>query len=488
MRQRHGPWLRHERQVRGWNVPEMARQLREAATSAGDKLPDKDCVLVMIHRWENNRSGISERYRLHYCHAFDIPIDQFGGHLAATDAGHGPGQPPDTEPAVADTGTASAAVHPVSPCLHPIGSGRCCRGDDECPVDCAGDSIGQQFLAAARESGDHASRAEQRGIGQVTLDRFGAMAARLSRDSAAGEPIALFFRMCRARDQMHAAACVRSWPADRDALYVLLGWVNSLMATATWHAGNPAAAEELALAGLTYAAVTGHPDLTARLWLDLAVIAHWSGSFRACLDRATTGLAQEPAGPVAARLHLISARAAAGLGDIEAARHAIKDADQARDRVSAGYMAEISGQAGFFSPASCHYYTGAALSEIPAADREAITELERAIELYTAATEPGRAHEHDEMTARADLATVLLRVGDLDAAQVAAGPVLALPCSRRVSSLAGSFVRVQAELAGPRYQNSAQARDFTAQIDLFRADTIATHLGDTPDHARFGQR
>lgn len=60
----------------------MRRKLREAAKTAGDTLPDNDCLTVMIHRWENGRSGISERYRLHYCDAFQIPLDRFGDPAA----------------------------------------------------------------------------------------------------------------------------------------------------------------------------------------------------------------------------------------------------------------------------------------------------------------------------------------------------------------------------------------------------------------------
>jgi hypothetical protein len=74
----HGEWLRQQRQARGWNVPKMGRKLREAAESVGDTLPAKDGLTVMINRWEDNRSGISERYRLHYCRAFQIPAETYG--------------------------------------------------------------------------------------------------------------------------------------------------------------------------------------------------------------------------------------------------------------------------------------------------------------------------------------------------------------------------------------------------------------------------
>lgn len=78
MSEAHGKWLRQQRQACGWNVPKMGRKLREAAEAMGDILPGKDGLAVMVHRWEDDRSGISERYRLHYCRAFQIPADSYG--------------------------------------------------------------------------------------------------------------------------------------------------------------------------------------------------------------------------------------------------------------------------------------------------------------------------------------------------------------------------------------------------------------------------
>lgn len=75
----YGEWLRIQRQARDWSVQQMGQKLREAASQAGDELPHKDTLTVMIHRWENNRSGIGERYRIRYCNAFGVPLDRFGG-------------------------------------------------------------------------------------------------------------------------------------------------------------------------------------------------------------------------------------------------------------------------------------------------------------------------------------------------------------------------------------------------------------------------
>jgi hypothetical protein len=85
-----GQWLREQRQARGWNIPEMCRQLRRAADSAGDRLPGNDALITMVRRWEKDNGGVSERYRLYFCRVFGIPPGQFGTALVpATPAGTG---------------------------------------------------------------------------------------------------------------------------------------------------------------------------------------------------------------------------------------------------------------------------------------------------------------------------------------------------------------------------------------------------------------
>jgi transcriptional regulator with XRE-family HTH domain/tetratricopeptide (TPR) repeat protein len=72
-------WLREQRQGCGWSVPEMARRLREAAKTNGDKfVPGNKAVCTYIRRWERGQVAPSERYMLHYCVALGIPPAQFG--------------------------------------------------------------------------------------------------------------------------------------------------------------------------------------------------------------------------------------------------------------------------------------------------------------------------------------------------------------------------------------------------------------------------
>lgn len=459
----HGQWLQGQRRARGWSVSEMRRRLREAAKQAGDNLPHNDCLTVMIHRWEDDRSGISERYRLHYCKAFEIPIEEFGTSLTAA------------LPPAAD----AQARRDHRPDHR--GNNRSDNGSNNEPG--FGRSwIEQEILMTAHESNEHAQQTERRDAGEATLEQLRSDVVRLSREYMTGQPLPLFFEMRRVRDQMYAALDRKLWPRDASEIYFLLGCVNSLMATAADGLGNSAAAEELARAGLAYALAIDHRPLAAQLRLGLAVIALYANQPLRSMDMATRGLEQLSDGPNGAQLRLVQARAAARIGDAETARQAIAAATELRQRDYADELTEIGGEFGF-SLASQHYYAGSAVAELPGADSNAIAELGRAIELYAAGPGPGEQHSlFCKMIARVDLAGAWLRAGQLEAAISVAGPVLALPAGQRISKLPKKFSRVRSALAAPRYQGSAEAKEFDGQIEQFSRDTIAAHLSLAPEN------
>jgi transcriptional regulator with XRE-family HTH domain len=63
--------IREERKARGWDKPEMARQLALAAGEARGSLPSHESLLSYVKRWERGDvEQISERYRLLYARAF----------------------------------------------------------------------------------------------------------------------------------------------------------------------------------------------------------------------------------------------------------------------------------------------------------------------------------------------------------------------------------------------------------------------------------
>ena len=74
-----GEWLRRQRQARAWSRAEMARQLIKAARASDDtSLPGIDSICHNIYRWERGTVGLTERYKLYYCVALDISLDDFG--------------------------------------------------------------------------------------------------------------------------------------------------------------------------------------------------------------------------------------------------------------------------------------------------------------------------------------------------------------------------------------------------------------------------
>ncbi len=490
-----GQWLRQQRQSRGWSVPEMRRHLREAAREAGDTLPGNECLGVMIRRWEKDDGGVSERYRMHYCRAFRIPFEEFGtapvtpppvaGYGVPVQAGPVPGgyagpggqAGPAARPEAPPPAASPAAAAPAVPAA--VLAGAAPAGAGVPAPAWAGTSLAHQVQLTAHQGNEHAQRAERRDIGEASLEHLRSEVTRLSREYMTAEPLPIFFEMRRVREQMYHALDRKLWPRDEVELYFLLGALNSLMADTAESLGNPSAAEELARAGLAYALAIDHRPLIAQLRLNLAVVALWTGHPRRSLDLAQSGLHYLPAGPNAAQLHIMCARAAARLGDADTTHAQISQAAQARDRDHTDDLLAIGGQFGF-SQACHHYLAGSAAAELPTAHPEAITQLDQAIHLYTAGPQPGEDHsDHCKHVARVDLATAWLTTGELEAAITATGPVLALPPSRRISNLPKRLVRLRAQLAAPRYRATPEAKDLDEQIELFCRDTITTQLRDT---------
>lgn len=338
----------------------------------------------------------------------------------------------------------------------------------------------REVLMAAHEESDHAERAEQRDIGEATLEQLRADVVRLSHEYMTGEPFPLFIEMRRVRSRIHSALDRRLWPRDQIELYFLLGCINSLMASAANALGYPQAAEELIRAGWAYAVVIDHRPLMAYLRLDLANVAYWSGRPRQCCDLAQGGLRYLADGPTGAMLHLKYGRAAARLGDAATARRAIAAANEAAEREYRDELVEIGGDFDL-SRASKHYLAGSALIEIRGAGDSAVAELESATDLYAAGPGPGEMHGYTmEALARVELATARLLAGQLDGAIAAAEPVLALPSSKRITSLSRRLDRVRAELASPPYLGSPQASELDERIEGFTHETIVADLHDLP--------
>jgi hypothetical protein len=426
MSEQTGAWLRRERETRGWDRPEMARQLIAAARSrGGGQMPGVKSLTHNIYRWEGG-DGVSQRYVLAYCAAFGI------------------------EPADFPRGTLTVVA--------------------ETPDQL----VEHEVLAAAHEASERAWQAEQRGIGDTTLEQLRADVTRLSRDYMTAEPVPLFKEMYRVRGRMHEALGQRLWPKDTTEIYFLLGCVNGLMGCVAADLGYAAAGAELARAGWAFATVTGHRGLLAKLRLDLAALSYWDGQLPRAADLASSGLGYLSGGPTAVQLHVRYGRAAARMGDVGAARRSIAAARQARELDYSDDLTAVGGEFDL-SAASAEYLIGSVLTDIPGAEGEAVAQLERAVDLYAVGPGPGETHGYGTAAlASIGLTEARLGAGTLDAAADALEAVLDLPPSRRIDPIPQGLARVRAALARDAYENSPLARDLAERIDAFAAEPTAS--------------
>src|SRR2546423_525602 len=187
-----GAWLRQQREDRGWTRSELARQLIKVARTKGDmSVPSADNISHNIYRWERGAVTPAERYQLYYCGAFGIPFSQFGAPAS-------PGTPPGAlvPPGMVDHGPGASAATAY----------RGLPSADPAAPDRGAPAIRREVLMAAHEGSEHAERAEQRGIGEATLEQFRADTASLSVQYLTGEPFPLFAEMRRGREPGAAGA------------------------------------------------------------------------------------------------------------------------------------------------------------------------------------------------------------------------------------------------------------------------------------------
>jgi len=412
-------------------------------------VPGIDNISHNIYRWERGVVAPAERYQLYYCGAFGIPFGQFGPRDSELQAARGRG--------LAAYPPGRAAPGPATP------AAASCPGT---PQAAAGASaIRREVLMPAHEGSEYAERAEQRGIGEATLEQFRADVTRLSLAYLTGDTFDVFSEMRRVRNRIGEALDRRQWPRDSAELCLLAGCLSALMAAAATNLGYPQEAEELTRSGWVYATIIDHRPLMARLRLCAAYAAYWQGHHGQAADLARSGLDYLADGQNAAQLYLFAGLARARRGDGEAARDAIAAAAHARDRDHFDELLEIGGEFGF-SAATHHYYAGFVLSE--AGSDEAAAELERATALYRSGPGPGEHHSRRcQMLAHTELAIVGLRSGALDAAVAALEPVMALAPGERTAVQVHRLAALRTELTHPLFRNSPLARDLDERLEQF---------------------
>lgn len=476
-------WLREQRLARGWSVAEMGRQLQQAAKTTGDHTVPRTAILTSyVRRWEAGKIGLTERYRLHYCTAFGIPPTQFGGGLPHTHLS----QPADSAAGAASGDGAMARIvtssdaqvsddnnasdRPGGPSGYRwAGQGRNGPGTTARAV-VAADSPDLLMAMIAEESLDFGEWADTSNTGDAALEHYARQVRQLASDYQHAAPIPLLLETRRLRDRVFVKLRGHQRPRQTRELYLIAAQVCGLLA---WMSGDMSFnrnADAHAWTGWVCAEHADHDG--ARTWIRAtqSKLAYWDGRFAESAQLAEDGLRYKCPGSGPVMAALFQGRALARLGRDQEAESAL---GQARAGMERAQDDEIGGLWGVI-PARFHSLA----SNIQMWRREPVqvlAETAQALEQFETAAARDRNYGA-ETHARIDQALAHLSLQDLDGADVALRPVLALSVENRYEPITRHLGQAQQALAEPGFRNTVRAQQLQAEIEDYCRESVVKGL------------
>ncbi|MFE1781531.1 hypothetical protein ACFW9F_02790 [Streptomyces sp. NPDC059506] len=258
-------------------------------------------------------------------------------------------------------------------------------------------------------------------------------------------------------------------PLQARELYLLAGITSGMLAKASHDLGNPSAAMMQARTAFVCADNADHHAMRAWVRSLQSLISYWAGRPAEAADYATLG--QNAAGNVRGTtgvwLACLSARAHALIGDAEATRTAIQQAEEARAAVEPDDLDAFGGIMTFPVPRQLYYVAEATvhLGDDPALGE---TRSEAAVTAYRDASEDEWAFG-DEAGAQTDLALARIARGEIEGAIEAVRSVLDLPVEQRNFGITSSAQRVHAALHVDGRRSGGVAADLREEIEAFTA-------------------
>lgn len=374
--------LRSLRQSHGWDVPEMARQLRLAAGSTA--LPSHDGLVRMIRRWEAGTNGMSERYQLLCQRAFGLS----------------------DPPTVASAPAAAVLVLPAT-------------------VEEDSQVLRREFLTASAVVAGSLAAPPQlsylsagRRIGSDVPETLLQRLARLRRlDNYLGgsETYHLYASELEATKTLaREAACAQ---ATRQQLLAVISEQAQQAGWAAFDAGWQATARALYQESLDAARATRNPALEGNAFALLAYQNLTTGEPASAFAEASCEAVGTAAPPrVRALLHERRAWALAHTGDSCSARQALDVAAAALQEPDNEHAPDW---AAWVDPTELQIMTGRCLTRI-GQPRDAIPVLDRALSAFD------DTQARDKALYMSWLAEAYLDSGEIDAAAGIAGQVLSL--------------------------------------------------------------
>jgi hypothetical protein len=439
-------------QERRWTVEDFRAQYAKAAEGLGLNLTVSERQTM---RWfTGNMSGLP------YPAACRVLEHMFGrqvGELLAVS----PGTP--------CTSVSVASPVPGSPLVPARRSGMSGMEDVSARAASHRPEETEFVMSAARESGEHAMFAAAGNLDVSSVEQLAEDVRRLAHAHATTPPFQLFTELARTRNTVYVLLERTRRPRQLNDLFTIAGQVCGLLGVASLDLGYPDAGVENARAAWAYGQIVEDDGLRSWSRAVQATIAFWSGRPREGVDLTHAGLGHARPGSGEVRLHAVQARAYAVLGAVDEAMAALAAAERAAETDASDDLLDVVGgefafgaERRLLSAASTHL----ALGQLERAEHAAMV----AVDLFADIPLSDR-WVSGEYGAHTDLVTVRTLRGEIDGAEDALAPVLALPADQRTRRLAGRLHDLRRSLSRPRYCGSAEARRLDEQIELFVRDS-----------------
>jgi hypothetical protein len=250
-------------------------------------------------------------------------------------------------------------------------------------------------------------------------------------------------------------------------LYLLAGVVSGMIAKASHDLGRSHEAMTHARTLYVCADNADHNGLKAWGRGLQSLIAYWAGRPQEAVRYAQSGAehAANVTGSVAAWLPASEARAWALMGMRDEAAEALGRAADRRAAYQPDDLDAIGGLLGF-PAARQSYYAAGTWVYVPGEHQRAQSEALSALDQFENGPADDRSFS-DEAGARADLALARVHAEQIEGAQEALAPVLALGPERRIGGIVASAARVHHALGTRRYATAPAARDLREGIESF---------------------
>ncbi|MGQ4436998.1 MULTISPECIES: DNA-binding protein [unclassified Streptomyces] len=264
-------------------------------------------------------------------------------------------------------------------------------------------------------------------------------------------------------------------PVQQQTLMILNGQTAALLAVAAFDLGYFPSARTFARAAAVYGESTRFTPLQAYADGTLAYVAYHAGEPSEALGKAQRALSYGGLGDIAKRrLHAITARAHAHLGDVDSAQRAMQLSENCGRDVHDDLHDTVGGEFGFSAERLAMSNSTTALLMGDAEQAE--VEASRALAFLGERAE-GEQSTHVRAGAAADLAHARLLSDNVEGAAVALAPIWEVPPDQRKTGIVMRTARIGRYLGQPRYHGAQLPAELREQIEDFTRVSPPYRLG-----------